>query len=403
MVKHLRQIDGTRRRDIRIAIFTEVFLPKIDGITNRLKHTIQELHRRGDKVVLFCPMSAIESFPFCEIVRVPGFKFPPYPEVPVSLPDPRIILKLKRFKPDLIHAVGPVCLGTWGLQAARWLGIPAIASYHTDLPKYMPHYGFKWLVPKAWSILKSIHDLASVNLCPSQHTKQELEQHGIGDVGVWRGGVNTEIFRPSRRNHNLRRDNLERQNAKRILLYVGRLSQEKGVAKLAPIMKSRSDCLFWVVGDGPARPELERLFQGTKTTFWGFQANESLAELYASADLFVMPSETETLGFVTMEALSSGLPVIAANAGGTKDIVVHQRNGLLYEPGDSQGLANCLDRLLLQPRVYHYLASHAIASAALFSWGHETEILRSYYRAVVGQCEMASSHYQSIWSAAAIR
>src|SRR5262245_15407101 len=148
------------RRPLRIALFSEVFLPKIDGITNRLANTIRCLHELGHEALLFAPSGCVASHAGARVVRVPSVPFPRYPGLRLGLPDPRVALELRGFDPHVVHAVGPAVLGVYGTIAARALGIPLVASYHTDLPRYLPSYGLGRAEPLLWSLIRQIHGAA---------------------------------------------------------------------------------------------------------------------------------------------------------------------------------------------------------------------------------------------------
>jgi glycosyltransferase involved in cell wall biosynthesis len=365
---------------MRIALFTEIFLPKIDGITNRLAHTLECLRDEGHEVLVFAPEGCVAEYAGARVVRVPGLPFPPYPGLRISAPDPRIALELWRFRPDIVHAVGPVCLGAFGIAAARALGLPVVASYHTDLPRYLPGHGLAWLEPAIWPLIRRIHGAAHHNLTPSRFTRRELLDHGIEPVELWRGGVDTELFHPRRRSLAMRMRLCGGIPDGPVLLSVGRLSPEKQLDSLAPILDAIPEARLALVGDGPARPELERLFAGRKVCFLGFLQGEELAAAFASADVFVMPSTTETLGFVVLEAMASGCPVVAARAGGIPDLIDHGENGHLYSPEDPEDAISAIRALLGRPLLRRSIGQQARKHAESSSWLRETRRLLLEYR-----------------------
>lgn len=368
---------------MRIAIFTETFLPKIDGITNRLRHTVKELVNRGHEVRIFGPATSVDGYAGAKVVRIPGLPFPPYPELRVALPDPRIAWELARFRPDVVHAVGPVVLGTWGVIAARALGMPILASYHTDLQRYAELHGLGFAKDAVWPVLRRVHNLAHVNLCPSRHTREELEAHGIRDVGIWRGGVDTELFHPSRRSIAMRARLTDGEVDVPLCVCASRLAPEKGIDTLRNLLEALPHTRLAIVGDGPARAGLERHFAGLPVVFTGFLRGEELAAAFASADVFLMPSRTETLGFVVLEAMASARPVVATRAGGIPDLIDHGENGLLYDPEDEQSLISAVEMLLSQPSCARFHGEQARKSAERSSWAHETrELVWAYRRAI---------------------
>jgi glycosyltransferase involved in cell wall biosynthesis len=365
---------------VRIAIATEVFLPKIDGITNRLRHTVERLRRSGHEVLVIAPSGSVAEHAGARVVRCPALPFPLYPGLRAGLPDPRIPLELARFRPDVVHAVGPVCLGVWSMLAARALGLPLVASYHTDLPAYLPRYGLGFARALAWPALRALHNAAHVNLCPSQHTHRELEAHGVRNVSLWRGGVDTERFHPKRRDAALRARLSDGSPEAPLLLYVGRLGAEKSVDSLQALLAGLPQARLAIVGDGPERARLERLFGARRTVFAGFLRGDELAAAYASADVFVMPSTTETLGFVVLEAMSSGLPVVAANAGGVRDLVRDGSTGVLYDPRHPAEAIAAVRGLIADGTLRAAYGARARAVAETCGWRSETTRLLASYR-----------------------
>ena len=368
---------------MRIAIFTEVFLPKIDGITNRLSHTLRCLREDGHEVLVFAPADAAPEHEGFRVIRVPGAPFPPYPGLRVTAPDPRILYELRRFRPDVVHAVGPACLGIWGSAAARALQLPLESSYHTDLPRYLPGYGLGWLQPAIWPLLGALHRVAHLNLTPSRFTRKELLAHGVEPVEIWRGGVDTQQFHPRKRCLDMRMRLSGGVPDGPVLLYAGRLSPEKRLDTLVDVLDALPGAHLALVGDGPARAELERRFAGRRAHFLGFLRGEELARAFASADVFVMPSTTETLGFVVLEAMASGCPVVAARAGGIPDLIDHGENGHLYDPDDTGDAIEAIAMLLARPSLHRFIGQQARKRAESSSWQSETRRLVLEYRKAI--------------------
>ena len=181
---------------MRIALFTETFLPKIDGIVTRLCHTVEHLQRSGDQVLIFSPDGGLTQYKGAKIYGVPGFPLPLYPELKLALPKPEIGKALEKFRPDIVHVVNPAMLGLGGIFYAKMLKIPLVASYHTHLPQYLQHYGLGMLEGLLWELLKSAHNQAQLNLCTSTAMVEELTAHGIERVDLWQRGVDTETFHP---------------------------------------------------------------------------------------------------------------------------------------------------------------------------------------------------------------
>jgi glycosyltransferase involved in cell wall biosynthesis len=370
---------------LKIALFTETFLPKVDGIVTRLTRTVEQLVAAGDEVLLFCPEGAPPEFAGARIIGVPALPLPLYPELKLALPRPAVSDALDGFRPDLVHVVNPAVLGLGGIWLARTREIPLVASYHTHLPKYLEHYGMGMLEPLLWELLKAAHNQAQLNLCTSTAMVEELSDRGILHTALWQRGVDTELFRPERARPELRQRLLGiHTNSDALLLYVGRLSAEKQIERIRPVLDALPQARLALVGDGPHRQQLERVFAGSATTFVGYLGGEELAGAYASADAFVFPSSTETLGLVLLEAMAAGSPVVAARRGGIPDIVSDGLNGCLYEPdGADDGAASLIaatTRLLGNAEQRQALRLEARLEAERWGWAAATEQLRSYYR-----------------------
>ncbi len=371
---------------MKIAFFTETFLPKVDGIVTRLTKTVQHLVAAGDEVLIFCPEGAPDTYMGARVVGVPAMPLPLYPELKLALPRPAVAEALDRFQPDLVHVVNPAVLGLGGIWLAKTKAYPLVASYHTHLPKYLEHYGMGMLEPLLWELLKAAHNQARLNLCTSTAMVQELSEKGIQHTDLWQRGVDTELFQPSLRSEAMRARLLNGQtDTGKLLLYIGRLSAEKQIERIRPVLDAMPDARLALVGDGPYRQHLEKVFAGTPTHFVGYLAGQDLAAAYASGDAFLFPSSTETLGLVLLEAMAAGCPVVGANRGGIPDIVSDGVNGCLYDPNQEGSLAAAVERLLGDATQRTQLRQNAREEAERWGWAGATEQLRGYYRTLLGQ------------------
>lgn len=365
---------------MRIAIYTENFLPKIDGVVTRVTRTLDHLSALGHEALIFAPHNPPASYQGHRVVRVPAVSFRPwYPELFLGLPRPRLGRELDRFKPDVVHVVNPVILGLWGTLVARQRGLPLLASYHTDITKYAVHLGIGFLQPISRVFLRDVHNQAHVNLCTSQPMVNSARGLGIRRVRLWPKAVDTELFHPSRRSDAMRARLSGGDPSAPLMLYVGRLSNEKRLDWLyAPITQIPGARLA-VVGSGPAEARLKERFAGTQTRFFGYLSGVELASAYASADVLAFPSDTETLGFAAMEAMAAGTPAVGARAGGVPDVIRHEENGLLFTPGDLGELSDALRRLLSDAPLRARLAAQGRADMERWSWRAATEALVRYY------------------------
>ena len=323
-----------------------------------------------------------------KVIGVPAMPLPLYPELKLGLPGPGVSDELENFKPDLIHVVNPAVLGLGGIWLAKTNNIPLVASYHTHLPKYLEHYGMGMLEPLLWELLKAAHNQATLNLCTSTAMVQELSEKGIQNTALWQRGVDTDIFKPELRDEEMRKRLLGNfSDEGSLLIYVGRLSAEKQIERIKPVLEALPSTRLALVGDGPYRQQLEKIFQGTSTTFVGYLSGNELASAYASGDAFLFPSSTETLGLVLLEAMAAGCPVVGANKGGIPDIISDGENGCLYNPdGENDGASSLIEatKKLLGNEIERTTMRQAARSEAeRWGWAGATKQLRSYYEDVL--------------------
>jgi glycosyltransferase involved in cell wall biosynthesis len=372
---------------VRIAFFTETFLPATDGVVTRLRYTIEELARTGDEMLVIAPRypdGGPGSYAGAPIYRVPGVPFPPYPRIKLSFAHPGVGRALKRFGPDLIHAVNPFILGPGGIYYAGRLGVPLVASYHTNVAAYARYYKLELGSDAARWWTRQLHNRADINLCTSVATMNYLFEEGVKRIRLWPQGVDARRFSPDRASEKWRERLSDGHPEDGLLLYVGRLAPEKGIERLKAILREVPGTRLAVVGDGPAREDLEREFLGAPAVFTGVLQGEDLAAAYASADAFLFPSTTDTLGLAMLEALASGLPVIAARSGPSHEIVSEDENGLLYEANSPSSLVAAVRRLFSDDGFREALSRRARETAEERDWPSSTRALRGYYREALG-------------------
>jgi glycosyltransferase involved in cell wall biosynthesis len=371
---------------VRIAFVTETFLPATDGIVTRLRATIDELSMMGDEMIVIAPKygEGPGSYAGTPIYRISSVPFPPYPQIKLAPLTPNVGRALRGFDPDVVHAVNPFVLGTGGIFYAGRLKIPLVASYHTNVTTYARFYGMG-IAEKAgrwWT--RTLHNKARINLCTSEATREYLVSEGVERVHLWPQGVDSRRFHPSRFSKDWRVRLSGGNPAEKLLLYVGRLAPEKGIGGLKAALWAIPGLRLAIVGDGPARRDLEREFADTPTVFTGVRKGRDLAAAYASADAFVFPSTTETLGLSMLEALASGLPVLAARTGATGEVVSDGENGILYEPGSPGSLVAAVRKVVSDEELRLSLARNARLSAEKRDWENATRTLRGYYEQAAG-------------------
>lgn len=367
---------------MRVAYFTETFLPKIDGVVTRLTRTLDHLRDLGHEALVFAPHQPPPEYRGFRVVSVPALSFKPwYPELFLGLPRPRLGRELDRFAPDVVHVVNPVILGLWGTLVAKQRNLPLLASYHTDITQYARHLKLQFLEVPSRRFLRDVHNQAHVNLCTSQPMVNSARGLGIRRVRLWPKAVDTERYHPDNRSDAMRRRLTDGHPDAPLMVYVGRLSFEKRLDWLyAPISQLGPEGVrLALVGSGPAEGYFREQFRGTNTVFMGYMSGDELAQAYASADVFAFPSDTETLGFVAMEAMASGVPAVGARAGGIPDVIEHGVNGLMFTPGDLGDLTEQLRTLLFDPELRRRLGRRGRKDMEALGWRAATEKLVEYY------------------------
>lgn len=351
---------------MKVALFTETFLPQINGVVRTLEKIIKHLEDNGHEVLLITigDDHGEEFYSKTRVLRIKGIKFALYKELylvepedkwlrkllvmdlmhtPFSLlqtliPSKHSIVKkeLADFKPDLVHLATPATLGAIGMYYVDEMKLPCLATFHTDLAAYAPMYQLPYVEEIINAITKLIYSRTDRILCPSPSTQKQLEEIGLKNIGVFGRGVDHSLYRPEKCKKQVWM-NYGLDPEKRTILYVGRLAEEKSIPELIDafleIKREIQDIQLVLIGDGPAREQLEiRLNEYTNDfVFTGIKKGDELAELYASADLFAFPSRTETFGQVVLEAMASGLPVIGYDSPGVRDLILDQESGILCD------------------------------------------------------------------------
>ncbi len=379
---------------MRVAYFTDSLPPITDGVARTLANLSSTLLAERVEFRFFSGVEPPPGLSWADRIHTIGsVPFPPYPYYRVALPWSFTLDRfVDQFRPDLVHVVSPTPLGLYGINYARRRGLPVVGSFHTHFVSYFRFYGVGGMEGLGWRYLAWFYNQCAVTYAPSPTTAQELRGHGIPSVELWARGIDCTHFSPAHRSAALR--SAVGAGDRPLALYVGRLVREKNLAVLVgamALLRQRSTPFaLALVGDGPMRAELERRLPGA--IFAGTQSGDALARWYASADMFVFPSTTETFGNVILEAFASALPVVGADSGGVHDLIADGGNGFLAAPDSAEDLARCLERLLSGRLLTRLLGQRARRTALGYRWPDvNRRLLRSYARVLAGDAAVACS------------
>jgi glycosyltransferase involved in cell wall biosynthesis len=372
---------------MRVTLVTETYFPQVNGVSRTLGELARFLTEVGDRVQLIHPdygagvdrdrVHTVRSvvLPFYKELRLP---LPPFGSVHRAI---------HSFRPEIIHVATEATLGWSVLQFASPRGIPVVSSFHTKFHQYSGHYGIGWARGLIGRYLRWFHNRARETYVPSAATIRELEQLGFERLVLWKRGVDSTLFRPGRAGRLEVRRRLGWSEEDVVIASVGRIATEKNIGYLADALEvvaaRRPDVRILLVGDGPSRPALERRLRAF-ARLAGYRQAEDLADHYAAADIFAFTSLTETFGNVILEAMASGLPVVALRAGGVGETIQPGSTGALVEPSEPPArFASALLALIEQPGERRRMAQAARTYALQQSWDTIMAALRDRYRSVI--------------------
>lgn len=336
---------------MRIAYFTDTYVPQVNGASKTLDKLGEYLREKNINHMFFAPdyPSLSEETSASPVKRFKSISFPIYPECRLSIPLYHNLARIAdEFRPDLVHLITPSGIGLMGLKYARERNITIVSSFHTYFDAYLKYYKLEFLEDMVWKFFEWFHSFCSINFCPSLHTARLLESKGIKNLKIWARGINTDKFSPDYRDESIRKQ--VNPDNKILFLYVGRIAVEKDLDILMESIKCINQLYpgkaqFVFTGDGPYTKTLKRSAPNN-VVFTGYLKGLKLSQMYASCDVFLFPSSTETFGNVILEAMASGLPVVTANAGGVTDSILHKYNGLLCKPRDVESFVQAISLLI---------------------------------------------------------
>lgn len=383
------QSDGVRR-SMRVAVVTETYPPEVNGVSLTIARFVEGLRSRDHQIQLVRPRQvgadAVGDETRYQEVLTRGVAIPRYPHLRLGLPATRALERLWAYRrPDVVHIVTEGPLGWSALKAALKLKIAVVSDFRTNFHAYSRHYGIGWLGKPILAYLRKFHNRTLCTMVPTQNMRADLAALGFRGLRVVGRGVDTSLFNPSRRSEALRAL-WGAGPTDPVLLHVGRLAPEKNLAALVAAFsearKYEPRTRLVLVGDGPARHELQA--RCPEAILAGMRHGEDLAAHYASGDVFLFPSLTETYGNVTIEAMASGLAVIAYDYAAAAAHIRHGHNGLLVKFGDTATFAALAARLVTEMAQVGALGAEARQSALAYDWKRVVQQLESVLEAAAG-------------------
>ena len=369
-IKHL-VAQNTR---IKISVVTETYPPDVNGVAHTLSKIVDGLVDRGHAITLIRPRHSKDETPhqnqgFQEKL-VKGLPIPFYKHLKMGLPSKRELIRLWSFdRPDIVHIATEGPLGWSALQAAKKLRLPVSTDFRTNFHAYSTHYKIGWLSSAILAYLKKFHNSASLTLVTTRQLQNELSGYGFINLKIIPRGIDTHQFNPRKRNLELRKA-WGANEATKVLIYVGRLAAEKNLTTIFDAYHSAKriepNTKLVLVGDGPLRDEL--MTEHPEVIFPGFQKGRELAEHYASGDIFLFASQTETFGNVTLEAMASGLAVVAYPLAAAAELIQSGHNGMLAMDQGGLYFEMAVQALINQPMLVEKIKLNAANVGENYSW-----------------------------------
>lgn len=375
-------------RRFKVALFTGNYNHIRDGVSLTLNRLVEFLLNNNVDVLVFGPTVKKPAFEHNgTLIGVPSVKLPGRPEYRFTIRFPEDAKKqLESFDPDLIHIATPDVLGLKVLRWAMKRKKPVVSSYHTHFTSYLKYYKLTLFEPFLWKYLRWFYGKCEQLYVPTPSMSAELKARKIkGNLKIWARGVSTKQFNPQHRDedwrhaHGFKGDDI-------VVTFISRLVWEKNLLLFAEVIqrlrKKYPQVKALVVGDGPAGPELKEKLPSAVYT--GFLKGKELAKAYAGSDIFFFPSDTETFGNVTLEAMASGLPCVVADAVGSKSLVQHGKNGFLADVAHSDKFYDYIEKLIADKSLRQQMAAASLQAAKEYSWKNINGKLLSYYHEVLG-------------------
>ena len=380
-----------------ICVVSETYPPEVNGVASTLAHLVKSLVAQGHAVSVVRPHQRMADGLGCRcdfpVTLVRGLPLPGYRGLQFGLPARGVLRRSwTQHRPDVVYVATEGPLGWSAVRNAQRLGIPVFSGFHTNFPSFTKHYRVGWLKHFLFRYLCRFHNRTRGTLVPSVELCDRLQAHGFHNVSILGRGVDSQLFAPERRCAKLRSQWGISDN-ELVVLYVGRVAPEKNlglaVAAYRAMQRFNVSVKFVIVGDGPLCATLQK--EHADLIFCGVCKGKQLAKHYASADVFLFPSETETFGNVTLEAMASGLVVVAYNYAAAKMHIRHGKTGVLVPYGESKAFVDSAAKLAREPQALYTIRRQAREYVAALSWQCVVERFARLLTDALGQSHTASS------------
>ncbi|MCK4835485.1 MAG: glycosyltransferase family 1 protein [Candidatus Aminicenantes bacterium] len=365
---------------MKVAIYAGMFIKNQDGATKTLYELSDSLLKRNIKVGIWAFSITFQKKKGLSLFKIPAIPLYFYPEYQIAIPNFKIKKQLDAFKPDMIHIATPDLIGIFMIKYAKKKKIPLVMSYHTDFPSYLKSYKIDFLKDSVWKYFKWFYNQAEIVFVPTKEIEQKLKEKGIKNTKIWTRGIYIKKFNPTFRSKTLRTQ--WGADGKNVILYSGRFVWYKDLKTFIEIynlFKERGpkNTLFVLLGTGPIEEKLMKSMP--EAIFPGYLSGKKLSEAYASADIFLFPSTTETFGNVVQEALSSGIPSVVSNKGGCKEIVNNSKGGLIAKSKDAESFYQCCKRLISEKKLFKRLQDNGLRYSKKRTWKNINDKVISQY------------------------
>ncbi len=355
---------------MKIAIYAATYVRDKDGVARSLYRLVSSFLEAGHEAIVWSPDVSGADGREEKIVALPSVPIPLYPDYRLGFFSASSQKELDSFSPDLLYISTPDLIGGKFLKYAQKKGLPVVSAYHTDFPSYLDYYRLGFAEGFVWSHLRRFYSACDVLFVPTREMKARLEKKGINRIDIWSRGVDRDLFNPVRRSAELR--DSWGAKGKTVISYAGRFVWYKDIRVVMEVYKRfqksdlAHDVLFVMIGSGPEEDTLRR--EMPSAVFPGYLVGTALPEAYASSDIFLFPSTTESFGNVVLEGLSSGLPGVVSDVGGCQELVRRSDGGYIVEAGNDEQFFACCERLIRDSELYRQKQQNGLAFAETISW-----------------------------------